>query len=266
MSDHISVTVPEHEPVAFQTHKIQGKILFDDHGLSPYRGLVSCFEPDHDETLDPFEATGETWEVDGSTYWDGKFADPDDGYAMYEFQYQLVADDETGDRDVTLQFRPSFPDARHVETGDPIKSMPSDLPEEIRVQIISTNLERDETIDVIQGLADAITLNPDYFAGEPHEWSRFTALETYLWLDRDDMEQHVTAAGGVIDELAMFASDQTGRGEYKWDHEQVTGHYQAVTLDPDTWKLLLDGQRFGKRLKSYHPDHPRSTDNPRNGP
>lgn len=41
---------------------------------------------------------------------------------------------------------------------------------------------------------------------------------------------------------------------------EIAGHYQAVTVDPDTWKLLLDGQRFGKRLRSYHPEHPRSKD------
>lgn len=98
MSDRITVTITEQEPVAFQTHKIGAHVLFDEHGLSPYYGLISCFKPDHDETL-----------------------------------------------------------------------------------------------DVLRGLADTITLNPDYFAGEPHEWSRVTALETYVRLDRQDMEQHVTA-------------------------------------------------------------------------
>jgi len=260
VSDRISVTVREQEPVAFQTHKIGAHLLFDGHGLSPYHGLVSCFEPDHEDTLDTFEAAGDSWEVVGSDFWDGKLADPDDGYALNEYQYQLAAEDDAGDRDLTLQFRPAFPDARHVDTGEPIQSLPNELPEGIRVQIISTNLERYEMLDVLQGLADHITLNPDYFAGEPHDWSRVTALETYVRLDRDEMEQHVTASGGVIDELAQVASDQSGRGEYKWNHEEVTGHYQAVALDSATWRTLIEDQRFGKRLKSYHPEYPRSED------
>jgi len=266
MTDAVRPTVVSKNPLAFQTHGLGAKLLFDSAELSPYWGLVSVFEPDHDETLEPFDAVGETWEIAQSKYWEGQLAPPPgasvDG-GMNEYQYRLEADDDWGDKDVTLQFRPGFPDAVNVHSGDPIGGIPDDCPESIRVQSISTNLEPHEVLDLLRAFAEHINLNPDYFAGL-HEYSRAYQIERYARIDRTVAENHLTGAGGIIDQLADFASDQSGRGKYLWDHEDIQGHYQSVAFDPDTWSMFIPDQEFGKQWKCYHPKHVRhpKTDDP----
>lgn len=263
--DDFSITVVEQNPVGLETHGLGANLQLDEYGLSPYWGFVSVFEPDHDDVLEPFQALGETWEVVGSSHWEGKLAPPpgqDFDGGLYEYQYKLEVDDNWGDMDATFQFRPGFPDAKHVDTGKPIGSMPDECPECLRLQSITTNLEPDQVLELLQELADHIGLNPDYFDVTPHESSTAYQVERYGRLDRAVAEDHLTGPSGIIDQLADFASEQRGRGQYKWDHEEIVGHYQAVTFDPDTWAMLIDSQQFGKQLKCYHPAHVRdaSTD------
>jgi len=239
------------------------KLLWDGHGLSPYWGVVSVFDPDHDEDLPPFEAVGETWEVQSAKYWEGKIAPPDgqdhiDG-GMNEYSYSLEALDETGEKDVTIQFRPGLPNAEHIDTEEQIQGMPDDLPESIRVQVMGSNVEVAEALDILRVFADEIGLNREYFAGAPHEYSRLHQYERYVRLRRDVSEDHVVGSGGIIDQLADFMSGESGRGSYTWDNEEIVGHYLSVESDADTWSLLLPGDRHGARLKNYHPKHPRAS-------
>lgn len=58
-------------------------------------------------------------------YWEGKIAaDGQDFDAFYKYNIPVVATDDAGEKKVNFQFRPALPDAEHVETGDPIRSMP----------------------------------------------------------------------------------------------------------------------------------------------
>lgn len=251
-------------PVAPETHGLGMKLLWDGHGLDPYWGVVSVFDPDHDEDLAPFEAIGETWEVETSTYWEGQIAPPGDQEhidgGLNEYSYTLSALDEAGDRDVVLQFRPGFPNAENVNSGNPMQGIPDDLPESIRVQVMSTNVEVDEALTVLRAFAEEIGLNPEYFHGDPHEYSRVYQYERYVRLRREVSEDHIVGSGGIIDQLADFMSDQSGRGSYKWDNEEIVGHYLSVASDPDTWAMLLPGEeRHGTALKNYHPKHPRAS-------
>jgi len=262
MSEDFRPTVVERAPVALQTHGLGVKFLFAEHGLSPYRGLVRVFEPDHEDMLDAFDAVGETWEIVQSDVWHGQLAPPDGddyGDGMYEYQYQLVAEDAVGDKDCTLQLRPGFPDAENYYSGEPIQGMPDDCPESLRVQLMSTNLDTDEVLPLLRAFAEHIGLNPDYFL-DPHAYSSAYQLERYGRLDREVAEAHLTGDGGVLDRIASFGSGQNGRGMYKWDHEDVQAHYEAVGLDPDTWALLIPDQTLGKQLKCYHPQHVRDAD------
>lgn len=256
MSENYRVVEP-------QTHGFGAKLLWDDHGLDPYWGVVSVFDPDHDEKLDPFDAIGETWEVESANYWEGQIAPPDgqehiDG-GMNEYSYALEAQDDIGDKDVVLQFRPGFPDPKNVNSGEDMQALPDDTPRSIRVQVMSTNVSAIETLRVLVAFAEVVGLNTDYFAGEPHERSRVYQFERYLRIRRQVSEDHVVGSGGVIDQLADFASDQRGRGKYKWDNEEIVGHYTSVATDPDTWSMMLPGDDHrGMRLKNYHPANPRS--------
>lgn len=250
-------------PVALETHGLGQKLMFDGDGLSPYWGVVSVFEPDQDESLEPFDAIGETWDVVTSSQWEGQIAPPEDQdfeHGMYEYSYTVEALDEIGDKDAVIQFRPGFPNAENVHSGEDMQALPDDLPECVRVQLITTNLEPAEARELLVAFAEHIGLNREYFTGKPHEYSRAYQTERYLRLSRQASEDRIVGAGGILDQLADVASDQRGRGEYKWDHEEIVGHYQSVATDPDTWAMLLpdrDGREHGKRIKNYHPANPR---------
>ncbi|MCU4716814.1 DUF7845 domain-containing protein [Halapricum hydrolyticum] len=250
-------------PVALETHGLGLKLLFDEHGLSPYWGVVSVFEPDQADYLEPFDAIGETWDVVKSNQWKGQIAPPEDQdfeHGMYEYSYTVEALDEIGDKDAVIQFRPGFPNTKNVNSDEDMQALPDDLPESVRVQLITTNLEPSEARELLVAFAEHIGLNREYFTGEPHEFSRAYQIERYVRLARQASEDRIVGAGGILDQLADVASDQRGRGAYKWDHEEIVGHYQSVATDPDTWAMLLpdrDGREHGKRIKNYHPANPR---------
>lgn len=60
----------------------------------------------------------------------------------------------------------------------------------------------------------------------------------------------------------MVSSQQRGRGEHKWDNEEIKGHRNAVALCAHSLEKLLPDQHIGKLLKSYHMKNPRDVANP----
>lgn len=244
-------------------HRVAGNLIFDDDGLDPYWGLVSAFEPDLSDDgdgLEPFDALGETFELETSTYWRGKLDDPtedrDDG--LYEYKLAAWDDDGVGRRGADFTLRPGFPDARHVETGDAIGGIPDDCPESIRIQVEAVNLEPDEILELLRALADAVGLRPEYFESA-HEWSSAYAVEAYARLERETATTEIVGSGAILEQLARFASSG-GRGKWKWDHEEIKGHYEAVELDPSSWGDMIPRTREAKRIKCYQPSEVRSDD------
>ena len=230
--------------------------------LSPYDAIVSEYEPTIAEDIGSFVFDGELWEInpEKTKYWSGGIAAPGRSYETFnEYQIGVRAQDGLGERKATLQFRPSVPDAR-TEDGERINSMPEDLPYGLRVQANSSNLEPDELIPLIRRLAEEMNISTHYFADEClHQHSNAYQMEMYLRLDRDVGEERVASRGGVLDQLAMFGSNSRGRGEYKWDNEEVMGHRNAVAFDKPTWKKLTEKPNgVGKLVKYYHPEFARS--------
>lgn len=242
-------------------HRIAANMVFDGHGLQPYWGMVSCHEPEHADGHE-FQALGFDWTVETAAHWNGKIADPQGilDVGLYEYKYKAVCDDATQDRDCIFTFRPGYPEATHVDTGEEIGGLPSSIPECIRVETETTNVDFADVLPLLRAFADSIGLDPSYFT-DPHEWSRVYEYEAYLRLDRFVSEHRITGDGGILQQLAQFGSSDTGSvGGYKWDHGEIQGHREAVELDSRVWSTLIPEQRFEKRLKCYHPKHPRTDD------
>lgn len=250
-------------------HELGAHLLFADERdkMSPYFALVSQFDEVYQaDDPDPVTFDGETWElIDEKTRpWEGGIAtrEQDHGETYYEYQIALVADDGLRDqegREITLQFRPALPNAQTTD-GSSIGSMPDDMPEGIRVQINSSNVDTDEVVPLIQAVADRLGIRPTYFAPEKiHDWSRCYNLARYVRTDRELNEEKITDRDALMDRLARFGSSNRGRGEYKWDNEEIQGHRTAVTMDATQWEKLLPNQHVGTLLKSYHMKHPEKT-------
>jgi transposase len=244
-------------------HEFSGALLFSDSedNHRAYWAIVSQFEPDLDERLGPFEFKGETWEItaEKTKYWASGIAAPDESFDTYnEYQIHVHADDGLKERKCNFQFKIALPDARKTN-GNRI-SLPKDMPNGLRVQFQASNLDREELLQLLKALARHMDVNTEYFATEKiHQWSRIYQFAHYVRLDRTRGEEAIVNRGGIMDRLASFGVSSRGRGDYKWDNEEVMGHRTAVGLDESTWtKLMGRNHDLGKRAKYYHPKQVRS--------
>ncbi|WP_254271085.1 hypothetical protein [Haloarcula marina] len=250
------------EVIDLQPHRIGANLVFDEGGLSPYWAVVSQYEPDLEDREETFVFDGTEYDVVRSTHWTGKIETPPsatfDG-AMNEYKLGVyAANDENDELGADFTFRPGFPEAKHVETGELIGGMPTQCPESIRVQVESTNLSQFQVLGLLQSLASHLSIDAGYFV-DAHEWSSIYALELYGRILREVATGRIGGKGGVLEHLAQFSNGR-GRGEHKWDHEKVKAHYEAVALSPNNWQRLLPDQTLAKRLKAYQPKWVRSED------
>lgn len=264
--------------IAPQPHEFQAHILFSDETLerpmSPYFAIASEWEPDL-EDVDEFEAAGTTWDVDRPSdhedlseytksvtkYWESAIAtrEEDSGEAYLEYQIPVydVSDDKRNRR-INFQFRPALPEAEHLETGEPIASLPEDLPHGIRVQIGSSNVAPEDVLDVLQELASAMDISPRFFRVPIiHEWSRVTGLAYYVRGRREDVHESIIGETGLLEDLSQFSSRREGSGSFKWDNTGAYGKRHAVALSPLALEHLEQPADVGKLLKSYLPKHPK---------
>lgn len=251
-----------------RVHELGAHLMWATNGLSPYFAIVANFDRVLGKEL-YFDACGDTWELNHDEqkvkYWEGEIAarDEETFSAYNEYQIGVRARDSVGKRYVSFQFRPGLPDACHVETGDRIQSLPEDTPESIRVQVHSANVDPDEIIEVLHGLMDAMTIDLRHFRREDiHERSRAYNLALYIRLQRELSEEKIVSRNGLLDRLARVSSQQRGRGEYKWNNEEIIGHRNAVALCDHSLEKLLPDQRVGKLLKSYHMKNPMNAADP----
>jgi len=242
-----------------EVHGLGANLIFDEHDLSPYWALVSVFEPDLVDELEPIDALGATFELETSRFWTGRIQNPQTGDGgLYEYKLALWSDDGPGAKGADFTFRPGYPNAVHSETGEPIGGLPDDCPESIRVQVEASNLDPDEILELLQALADAIDLNPEYFE-QPGEWSSIYKLEAYLRVRRAVAVEELSGSGALLEQLAAFGNGN-GKGIHKWDHQDITGYYEHVALDPGTWSDMIPDHRLAKYLKCYQPEHVRDDD------
>lgn len=259
--------IPERVPTILPgVHELGAHLMWAANGLSPYFAIVANFDRVLGKSL-YFEINGETWELNHEEkkikYWQGKLAarEQDAFRAFNEYQIGVRARDSVGRRYVTFQFRPGLPNATHVDTGKPIGGILEDCPESIRVQVHSANVDPEEILDVLHGLMDAMTIDPDHFREEDlHQRSRCYNLALYVRMTREENEEKIVSRNGLLEQLALVSSQQRGRGEYKWDNEEIIGHRTAVAIDTRSLEKLLPDQHVGKLLKSYHMKTPTATE------
>lgn|GEM_PF-1684203 len=259
-----------------QIHEFGAHVMFHEHGMSPYWAIVSQFDrcmaddpEDPDDGVGAFDAVGETWtlnhEEEKVRYWEGQIAaEGQDFEAFNEYQINVVATGEEGfqRKRVNFRFRPAFPEMQHAETGDELQGVPSGLPEGIRVEIDSANLAFGEILVVLRSLAEALDINPEYFQYDAlHGFSRVYNAALYVRVRRAVAEdQLIPIDTGVLDRMADFGKRQDGRGEYKWDHEEIRGHRMAVGLDAGTREKFGVDASVGTLSKLYYPKHVRGED------
>jgi hypothetical protein len=154
--------------------------------------------------------------------------------------------------------------------GD-LEADPHADPEGIDVDINSSNIEPDAVPKHFRTVVNAICeeasqrfngahLDPRHIDGEHSSISQF---ERYVRLTRN-YAQTLTHEGGYFWRLMYLLGSEKGRKvTYKVDNEEVVGYNHRLNYPAGTARQL-PGQRLGKQLKHYHPQHPRKqqTDDP----
>ena len=263
--------------VGTQMHELRAHLLFAHGDLDAYHAITSEFDiyldawqrsSDSDDMEEIWlqDAAGDDWRINASNkpYWQGQIAAEGEEYEKYnEYQISLYADDDMAEektRKATLQFRPALPDATKPD-GSRIQSMPEDLPYGVRVQCNSSNVSDDEIIEIIQAVAQKLDLSQGYFTEDKiHDWSQIYSWARYVRINRDISEEQIVGAGKILDKLTAFGRSRKGSvGEFKWNNEEIMGHYTAVAMCKDSWSKLIPGRMAGYRLKSYHMKNPEAS-------
>lgn len=280
------------EVVSPAPHEQTWKFAFDTGGLQSYGQIVSNFDRVLGQRDLSLEIGGETWHVitkpfaiaddrlgvdeddfdDDEGYvgpnddkpafthaWDGHIAARGEAYDTYrEMQVALRADDETFEKKVSIQFRPSFPKMEFDETGEVIKSVPRDLPEGVRVEVNTSNVPVGAQLELIQGVARHLDVSAAYFREENIHWSTMTQLAEYVRLRRV-YGKKIVAKRGPLERIANLSANVEGsKGRFVWDNEDIEGSYQAVASNPAGWSDMLPDHQYGKRAKYYHPQFARA--------
>jgi len=291
---HTTAVDVGHDLIEPGVHEFKGKFLFvpglgalrgSQDGTAPFfaiaRNFDKClktnddgeFDPDGTDDVGSFDAAGDTWilnhdEGKVSSWESGIATRPGDAGRVYkEYNIGVVATDEIGRKRCNFQFRISAPNLETPDGGD--VGLPDDLPEGIRVEIDSANIEPDQAFEILRTLMKRIDVDPDYFKREYlHEWSRVVNFALYVRIMRALSEKKIVARNGIVERLAKFSSRRRGRGEYKWDNREIMGHRHGVAFDTQSLNKLYEGHTVGKLLKPYHPKHPReeASDDPLSHP
>jgi hypothetical protein len=92
----------------FRTHRLAGKLRFDEHRLTPYWSLVNAFEPEQKDEIGAIEVLDDPFVLETSRNWYGKVADPtgrlDTG--LFEYKYALWCDRDGQERGADFTLRP----------------------------------------------------------------------------------------------------------------------------------------------------------------
>jgi hypothetical protein len=265
-------------------HELMAQLLWDSHGLAPYRDLADAFQPVRNDEAISFEFAGDQWRVwyadDGpddapgedaadSCAWESGIADPEDpDRALEEFQLVVVQDDGIHDRRAQLQFRPAIPgsEAYKVGSGEPIQGIPDALPRGLRVRVTpAENVAIDELEPLIRAAVQALGVDEQYLpAGETHEWSRATGLGLYLRMYREPSERCIVPRDGVLERIGQFSAARPGYVRFEADNREIVGHSQEVVLDEAACEKLFSHREphVAKTFESYHTAQPAAEEDP----
>lgn len=283
---HTTAVDAGHEIIDPGVHEFKGRFLFvpglsalrgSQDGTAPFFAIAKnydkCLRKNKDGEYDAngtddvgaFDAAGDTWilnhEEGKISTWDSAIAtrpgDSGDVYSEYNIGVVATGDD-VGRKRVNCQFRIAAPNLETTD-GKSVGSLPDDLPEGIRVEIDSANVEPREAFDVLRALMDRMDVDPDYFQNQYlHEWSSVVNFALYVRIMRALSEDKIISRDGILERLAKFSSRRRGSGEYTWDNKEIVGHRNTVAMDVQSLEKLYGDHTVGKLLKSYHPKHPRN--------
>lgn len=237
-------------------HEFGGHLIYASHGLSPYYAMDSRIKEGGGSVSANIRIDGEPWSVtlsyqDSSLLpWDAEQYELD---TVKQFKLSFRMQDEVGKRGGVAQIAPRWPDQKS-EAGCDDPSTPGDLVG-IDAHVQGSNIELEEYPKLLQRAFEALDLNVSYVT-DPHEYSSIYKFERYLRIERDATER-IICSGGAIERVFEAASNEGKFRELREDDGKIEGYHHRVGTDSRAAADLIDGHHLAKRVKHYHPEHPR---------
>jgi hypothetical protein len=240
-------------------HEVGAHLIYTEHDLVPYHALDSVVKSGGGSVRTTFDRGGDEF-LASVSYSDCELAPPDDPSLDFrqetvkEFELHLTKPaDDVGALSAHYNISPRWPDLKNTDGGD-VKA-PDILGVNIETQ--GSNLPIDAYPDLLRAAMDALDVNSDYFA-EIHPYSSIFAFERYARIARSE-SGCVFGTNSPMQRVFRYVD---GRAKYRElredDRNGVEGYHHRVVLDSASVGSLIPGHGYGKRIKHYHPKHPRS--------
>lgn len=263
-------------------HEFGGNLIFTEHGLRPYHALDAVVKAGGGSARATFEHAGEEWMIDANmgeadapdpaddcpvcstflaslSYHKSGFAPPDD--PSINFRQEVVREfeihvrpmnDEVGKRKAHFNVSPRWPE---MKTTDGERVSTPDITG-VNVTTQGSNLPVEAYPDLLRAAADALDINAGYF-DDIHEYSNIFAFERYVRIARSKSGR----VFGTNSPMRRIFEHVDGHGKFRElredDRKGIEGYHHRVRLDSAGAAALIPGHGYGKRIKHYHPEHPR---------
>ncbi|WP_154019058.1 helix-turn-helix transcriptional regulator [Halococcus agarilyticus] len=238
-------------------HEFGGNLIFTEHELSPYFALDRRVKDGGGSASATVRHEGEVFDATLSYQRSGLKPRDDPDFCLEtvrEFRIRLEARDDVGERKASYHVAPRWPNME--SKGDaPNPSTPKIVG--VNVRCDGSNLLLDAYPVLLRKAAGALDVNSAYFE-EPHRHSNIFAFERYARVRRSKSGKVV----GMNSPMQRIFEHVAGEGKFRElredDRNCVEGYHHRVKIDSDGAAVLVPGHELGKKLKHYHPEHPRS--------
>lgn len=274
------------EHVATAPHEIHATLWYPGT-LAPYWALSGAmlgapFEGSNEFDVQlPTKPDGrlENWTFD--VYYSQGKIDPLDRFGIENsrgmYEWRLVGRGE-GERKASFHIRPRFAGMKHVDSGESIDTpwqgfwpelddLDDQDTEGVDVVAQGSNVEPDRYPYILHGIVDHVIsqagnhwndsyLKPSQINGNH---SKISVYERYVRLTRT-FAKKLTHKGSYFWRLMYhLAGEQGAEMEFRVDNSEIIGYNHRMLLTKSAARKL-PGQRFGKQLKVYQPQHVRKSE------
>lgn len=247
-------------------HEFGGNLIFTADGLTPYHRLDEIVRDADGSDSSIIELDGDHYELELSHQESGlaKPTSGDIGVGMapvreFRINFEAVGDG-VSERSGTFLVSPRWPDMQ--SKGDSPTPANLDITG-VNIRINGSNIPIDVYPQLLREAADAFGMNPGYFADSRiHHYSNIFQYERYVRISRDKSKALI-GRGGPLEQIFEYIKTEADFRELREDNRDIHGYHHRVKFDSDGANRLISGHKIGKKIKHYHPEHPRdSPDSP----
>jgi len=240
---------------------VSANLVFTADGLSPFYALDATVKDAGGSDSAVITVDGDRYEL--TLYYQESGLKPWDNpefriETVREFRIKFQeAGDGVDERGGTFHISPRWPNME--SKGDsPNPSTPDIVGVNVRVD--GSNIRLGDYPEFLRRAAEAFGIEAGYFAdSKVHGYSNIVQYEKYVRVDRDK-SQEIVGRGGPFEQIFEYVETEADFRELREDNRDIQGYHHRVKFDSAGAGVLLSGHRYGKKVKHYHPEHPR--DNP----